>query len=171
MKLRLHLVLGASAATVLVAGLALPASADTSTTFTLTGGGSLSVSDQTTAALTDAVHGAPVISGQLGAFTVTDSRGGVEGWTVSAASTAFTGTLGGASSTGVDYTGGAVNSTGTSTVADGTTTALGVTPVGVLAAGGVSGDNTATWNPTLDVAMPASALADDYSGTVTTSVL
>jgi hypothetical protein len=171
MKLHLQLALGASAATMLVSGLALPASADTSTTFTMTGGGSLSVSDQTTAALSDGVHGDPVISGQLGEFTVTDSRGGIAGWTVSAASTAFAGTLGGASSTGVDYTGGVVDSTGTSTVADGTTTALGVTPVSVIGASGVSGDNTATWNPTLDVAMPASALADDYSGTVTTSVL
>jgi hypothetical protein len=171
MNLRLQLALGAAAAIALVSGVAIPASADTHTTFTLTGGGSLAVSDQATATLTDAQHGAPVISGQLGSFTVTDSRGGVAGWTVSAASTAFSGSLGGASSTGVDYTGGVVDSTGTSTVANGATTALGVTPVGVLGASGVSGDNTATWNPTIDVAMPASALADDYSGTLTTSVL
>jgi hypothetical protein len=41
----------------------------------------------------------------------------------------------------------------------------------VVAPSSVSGNNTASWNPALAVTMPAGSLADDYSGTVTTSIL
>lgn len=117
MQLRKPLLVAVTAAG-LVLGAALPASADdTGATFTLTGG-DLTLSVATTAALTNEASGvaANVITGTLGAVSVTDARGGTAGWTASAASTTFTGT-GLSVSTEVKYTNGAVTETGTNTVA------------------------------------------------------
>jgi hypothetical protein len=172
MKLRTPLLLGA-AATALVVGVAGPASAapgDTSTTFALTAG-SLAVSSQATALLNNAVSGTTAISGPLGTVSVTDNRGGTAAWTTSASSTAFNGALTTHStSTAVSYTGGAVTTSGTITVAAGTATTMSTTAASVVAPSAVSGNNTASWAPTLNVTMPAGALVDSYSGTVTTSV-
>lgn len=172
--LRTPLVIAATAAA-LVLGVGVPAtsafaagSGDTAATFTLTGG-SLDLTVQATAALTDAAHGTTHVTGSLGLVNVTDGRGGVSGWDATAASTAFTGVLG-SSSTAVSYTGGTVDSIGSSTVNDGAATTLTADPAPVVSATAVSGDNSASWTPGLDVTMPAGALADDYSGTVTTSV-
>lgn len=144
---------------------------DTATTFSLTGG-SLTLAVQGTATLTNATTGTTAITGNLGAVSVTDERGGTANWVASGASTAFTGALvGGSSSTAVRYTGGTVTETGTITVADGAETALTGVAASVVAPSSLSGNNTAAWSPTLDVTMPAGALADSYSGTVTTSVL
>lgn len=172
MKLRTPLAFAVVTVTALIVGISSPASADdTSTTFALTGG-TLTLAVATTAALSDAPSGTATIRGNLGLVTVTDERGGSEAWTVSAASTAFTGAIvGGSSSTAVDYTGGVVTETGTITVADGTLTALTGVAASVVAATSLSGNNTASWNPVLDVTMPAGALTDTYSGTVTTSIL
>lgn len=171
MKLRKPL-LAAATITALITGVALPASADeTATTFALTGG-SLALSVQATAALTNASTGTTAITGSLGTVSVTDERGGTVTWAVSASSTAFTGAIvGGSSSTAVSYTGGAVAETGTITVADGTATLMSTTAASVVAPSALSGNNTASWAPTVDVTMPAGALADNYSGTVTTSIL
>jgi hypothetical protein len=169
MRLRTPLVFAATA-TAVVIGMALPASADTTgTTFTLTGG-TLTLSVAPTALLEDSTSGDTSITGNLGTVTVTDARGGTEEWTVSAASTAFTGVLG-SSSTAVGYTGGAVTETGSITVADGTAKTLTGTAASVVAPTVLSGNNTASWDPALAVTMPAAALADDYSATVTTSIL
>jgi hypothetical protein len=154
----------------MVTAAALPASAATSTTFSLTSG-SLSVTAPTTAALNNAASGTTTISGSLGSMSVNDARGGTAGWTVSAISTTFTGALVSPSvSTAVSYTGGAATTTGTVTVATGTATTLTATAASVMAGSAVSGNNTAAWTPTLNVTMPASAKADTYTGTVTTSI-
>lgn len=158
-------------ATALVVGFALPASADdTATTFTLTGG-ELTLSVGATAPLTDEASGvdANTITGTLGTVAVDDARGGTTGWTASAASTTFTGT-GLSVSDGVAYTNGTVTETGTNTVAAVTAQSI-TTETAVATATAVSGNNTASWDPTLDVSMPAGALAGDYTGTVTTSLL
>jgi hypothetical protein len=170
MKLRTPLAIATIAVTGLMVGIASPASADdTGTTFTLTGG-TLTLTVAATATLANADSGTTNISGSLGAVSVTDERGGTANWNVSAASTAFTGVLG-SSSTAVSYTGGVVAETGTITVADGGATALTAVAASVVAPSALSGNNTASWSPTLAVTMPAGALADDYSGTVTTSIL
>lgn len=170
MKLRTPLVLGATAVA-LVAGSSLPAHADdTATTFSLTGG-ALTLSVGATAALADEASGvdANVITGTLGVVTVDDARGGTAGWVASAASTTFTG-VGLSVSDGVAYTNGTMTETGANTVAPATGVSI-VEEAPVATATAVSGNNTASWNPTLDVSMPAGALAGDYEGTVTTSLL
>lgn len=156
-------------------GLASPASADdTTTTFTLEGG-LLSVDSQAAASLNIGVTGfagatgVASVSGDLGVTTVTDARGGVVGWTSSAVSTTFVGT-GGSVSTGVNYATNAITPTGVSTMADPSTGSIS-TIAEVVEALTASGNNTAAWNPTLTVALPADALADTYTGTVTTSVV
>lgn len=169
MKLRASLILGTATAGLLVVTAGPAMAADTATTFELTGGG-LALSAPATAPLTNAPAGTLTITGSLGEAAVTDSRGGTVAWTASAASTAFTGVLG-SSSTAVSYTAGVVAETGTITVADGIATTLTATPASVVAPTTLSGNNTASWTSTLAVTMPAGALADDYSGTVTTSVL
>jgi hypothetical protein len=168
MNLRKPLAIGA-VATALVAGSALPASAaETDTTFELTAG-ALSISQAPSADLGADPSGTTTVSGSLGPVSVTDARGGTASWNVSGSSTAFTGALG-SSSTAVQYTGGLVNTTGVSVVPAGVPTTLTEEPAVVVGPAVVSGNNTASYAPTLAVTMPASALADDYSGTVTTSV-
>jgi hypothetical protein len=169
MNLRKHLTI-AAAATALLAGTALPAAADdTATTFEIISG-PLAFTVQPAADLGPDASGATAISGSLGLVSVTDARGGTAEWAVSAASTAFAGLLG-SSSTAVSYSGGVVTETGSITVADGSAVAIGGAAAQVVVPSVLSGNNTASWNPTLTVTMPTSALADDYSGTVTTSIL
>lgn len=163
--------LTAASATALMVVFVMPASADdTTTTFTLTGG-ELTLSVGAAAALTDEASGvdANTITGTLGTVTVDDARGGIAGWVTSAASSTFTGT-GLSVSTGVSYTNGTVTETGTNTVAAVTAESI-TTEAAVATATEVSGNNTASWDPTLDVSMPAGALAGDYTGTVRTSLL
>lgn len=160
-----------ASATALVVGFALPASADdTTATFTLTGG-DLTLSVGTNALLTDEASGvdANVITGTLGEVSVTDARGGTTGWVTSAASSTFTG-AGLSVSDGVAYTNGTVTETGTNTVAAATAQSI-TTDAAVATATAVSGNNSASWDPTLDVSMPAGALAGAYTGTVTTSLV
>ena len=167
-----YLAAAALGAVALLGATALPASAagtgDTTATFTLAGG-SLDVTVAAAAALTDGAPGAASVSGSLGAVGVSDTRGSTAGWVVSAASTTFVGSNG-STSTGVSYdSGNATATTGIITAGtDGATDIAAGAPVadGTTA----SGNNTASFSPTLTVALPASALAGDYTGTVTTSV-
>lgn len=172
MKLRVPLAIAAITLTGSIVGLTSSASAaDTATTFGLTGG-SLAMTVQPTAALTGAATGVEgmVISGTLGAVSVTDARGGTTLWNVSAASSVFTGTNL-STSTAVNYTAGVVAETGIIVVADGAVTTLTEVPAPVVSPTSLSGNNAASWNPTLAITMPAGALAGAYSGTVTTSIL
>jgi len=77
----------------------------------------------------------------------------------------------GSTSTAIAYTPGTPTEDGTSTIAAPAATALTTTAAAVVTATDVSGNNTASWNPTLDVTLPATNLAGSYSGTVTTSIL
>ncbi|MEU6216285.1 hypothetical protein ABZ845_01985 [Streptomyces sp. NPDC047022] len=155
-----------------------PASADTSggtpVTLTVAGQGTLGITvpTGTTSLGTTASSDSPQqISGQLGNVTVSDLRSGTAGWTVTANAVDFTGpqnisvSAPGSSS----YAPGTVTTTGTVTA-----TATNLSPLyppgAVVTATGVSGNNTASWNPTISVTVPANALAGTYSSTVTHSV-
>jgi hypothetical protein len=145
---------------------------DTTVTFTVTSG-ELSMSAPTSASLGSGAPGT-TISGALGAVTVTDDRALLSAaWTVTAASTDWT-TGGGTPAetipaTDVGYDPGSITTTGTIT-ATGTPITLSGTAAPVVTGTAGVGDNTATWNPTLSVAVPASAVGGIYTGTLTQSV-
>jgi hypothetical protein len=145
---------------------------DTTVTFTVTSG-ALSMSAPV---VTDLGSGAPgtTISGSLGPVTVTDDRALLSAsWTTTASATDFT-TGGGtpaetvpASDAGYDP--GSVTTTGTIT-ATGTPITLSGTATPVVTGTDGVGDNTATWDPVLSIAVPASAIGGVYTGTLTQSV-
>jgi hypothetical protein len=85
-------------------------------------------------------------------------------------STAFTPPTGPAIGAGfVGYTAGPITKVGTATyAANDPVTLSGVSPV--VTATGIEGDNTATWNPTIDVRVAANMAAGVYVGTLTHSV-
>jgi hypothetical protein len=160
--------------------LALPArAADTTTTFTLAAG-SLSISAPASKDLGTGSTGAGTLSAQLGAVTVTDTRGALLGtWTASVSSTDFT--TGGATANETVAKGQVTYWSGTATASSGTAVftpgqatsgnaqALSASRTAYSAAA-IVGNNSATWNPTLTVNVPAAAVAGTYSGTITHSV-
>jgi len=174
--------------TTLLALTAPTASADdTAVTFNLTGG-ALSVSAQATAPLGNkGASGTTSVSGSLGNTVLTDNRGGVTGWSVGAATTAFNNSVpDDPATTGVDETAAATTTATAVSYASGAATSTGVvtattagaktlTPAGaavaVMNGTVVVGNNTATWNPTLTVTLPTSSTVGSYRGTITTSVL
>lgn len=84
--MRKALALGTAAASMAVLGLAAPASAaDSATTLTVNlSGGSLSISAPAAASMSGSASAGSVLTGSLGTTRVTDNRGTLAGWTVSA---------------------------------------------------------------------------------------
>ncbi len=170
---------GSLVAGALILGAAAPAAADTSGTtpasVTIMGGvlaitvpadaGSLGTRANTVSGGT--------ISGPLGEVQVSDARSAVAGsaWVASAISTAFTPPSGPAiPASAVGYTAGTIVKVGTATyVANDPTSLTGVAPV--VTASGITGDNSATWTPTINVAVPGGMAAAVYTATITHSVV
>jgi hypothetical protein len=163
-----------------VLAFALPArAADTTTTFSLAAG-SLSISAPASRDLGSGSTGGGTVSAQLGTVTVTDNRGALVGtWTASVSSTDFT--TGGATANEtiakgqVTYwSGTATESSGVAVFAPGQAIAANAQALSVsrtaFSAAAIVGNNSASWNPTLTVNVPAAAVAGTYSGTVTHSV-
>jgi hypothetical protein len=163
-----------------VLALAFPAhAADTTTTFSLTAG-SLAISVPASRDLGSGATGGGTVSAQLGTVTVTDTRGALAGtWTASASSTAFT--TGGATASEtiakgqVTYWSGTVTaSSGTAVFAPGQPLAADAEALSVsrtaFSASAIVGNNSASWNPTVTVNVPAAAVAGSYTGTITHSV-
>jgi hypothetical protein len=178
--MRIHYSVAAGAAMVVaVAGVASAAPGDTTVTFSVSSG-SLSIS--VPAGPVGLGSGTPgnSITGQLGNVTVTDARALLTAaWTASVISTSFK-TGGGTTAETVPasaisyWSGTASSTTGSGTFTPGQASAgqaqtLNVSRTAYTLTGGV-GDNSATWNPTLIVAIPASAVNGTYTGTVTHSV-
>ena len=167
-----------------LAGAVAPAgAADTTTTFSLTAGG-LAISAPASKDLGSAATAAAAIAGvQLGNVSVADTRGALLGaWTASVTSSDFTigdpleasaeETIAKAnadywSGASISPTGTAVRVPGQATVANKVTLAASRT---AFTASAVVGNGTTTWNPTVSVNIPASAVAGDYEGTITHSV-
>ena len=161
------------------AGLGSPASAgDTTTTFSVTSG-SLAVSAPASKALGTGAAGTSVTA-QLGDTTVTDARAALLGsWTATVVSSAFTATVSGQTqtipATAVSYWSGlATATTGLGVPVPGQALAINAVAIDTAKtafskAAGV-GSNSTTWNPTVVVAVPAAAVAGDYTGTITHSV-
>jgi hypothetical protein len=164
----------ATVAGILALGSALPASATTGT-ITITAGslsitvpadaGNLSTKANTVAGQT--------VSGVLGQVQVLDARSAAagSGWVVSVISTAFTPPAGPAiAASAVGYTAGTITKVGTATyVANNPPNLTGVAPA--VTATGITGDNSATWNPTISVAVPGGTATGVYSATITHSIL
>ncbi|MCW2718625.1 hypothetical protein [Pseudonocardia sp.] len=171
-------ILVTAAVATLSLGLAAPAFADTTggtgASFALTGG-PLSITVPTTVAPlgTQATGATPTISGPLGPVTVTDARGLLAAvWTASATSTAFTtGAEGPAetiANTAVTYTPGATTAPTGGTFTAGPGVAMGASQTAYSEAG--DGNNSASWNPTISVAVPTQAVVGTYNATITHSV-
>jgi hypothetical protein len=157
---------------------AYPANAaDTTVTFTVSTG-SLTISAPATRDLGTNTPPGRTISASLGNVIVDDLRGAnPAAWTAQVASTdfAYTGTqttpaIPAIPASAVTYTPG----TEISHVGDGTFTAgaagtLSSTPRDAYVHAAGTGSNQFVWNPTLSIAIPATAAAVEYSGTVTHS--
>ncbi|TDW26900.1 hypothetical protein [Cryobacterium psychrophilum] len=149
---------------------ALPASAaSTTTTTTEVTAGALTISTPASLALTNVAPGATA-TGTLTGVEVSDLTADAIGWTASISISDFTSTLQPSSSipsTGVNYVPTTAAVTGTVTVAN-TTADTGAGAVQTASA--VTGNNTATWDATVNVAIPSDALAaTDYTATLTHS--
>jgi hypothetical protein len=167
------------AAGMITFGLASPASAAasgiSSATVTVTGG-FLSITVPTTGgnlgSQADTVGG-ETISGLLGQVQVTDARDDVagSGWVASVIASAFTPPAGPAiPASAISYTAGAITQVGTATyTANNPVNLTGVVPA--VTATGITGDNSATWDPTISVAVPGGFAANVYGATITQSVL
>ena len=171
----LLLTAGVSAAALVLTG-AMPALANngpTTTTFSI-GSGSLLVSVQASASLGSITSGQTTVSGALGNVTVTDNRGLASGgsWTASVISTDFTDSSGtDIPATNNSYTAPVATTTGTVTLgAPGSGALNTISPLTAQNATGASGNNTASWNPTVTVTIPQSATTGIYTATITHSV-
>ncbi|HTC71171.1 MAG TPA: hypothetical protein VK662_16500 [Acidothermaceae bacterium] len=149
-------------------------SGGTTASFTLTGG-SLSITVPTgTVSLgssPETVSG-QVISGPLGPVQVTDAREPVagSGWVATVISAAFTPGAGPAiAASAVSYNAGVITKVGTATYTANNPVDLTAT-VAVVTATGITGDNSATWNPTISIAVPGGTAATSYSALITHSV-
>ncbi|MER5703160.1 hypothetical protein ABT023_14625 [Micromonospora sp. NPDC002296] len=171
------------AGSALVLGFASPATADTAdtiVTLTVTAEDGLSISAPATANIGSGNPG-DTVSGQIGPVAVTDERAALNAnWNATAIATDFT--TGGA--TGPEtipninvlyWSGGATATTGSGTFTPGQAGAGDAVIINVprdaFTHTGGSGDNSATWNPTLVVNVPEGVVAGVYTGTVTHTVL
>jgi hypothetical protein len=164
----------------LAVGIATPASAeDTTTTVTVTATDGLSITVPGTANIGSG-HPGTTVSGNLGTVTVTDERATLNAaWNATVIATDFT--TGGATpaetipNINVSYwSGGATATTGPGTFTPGQATAGDAQIINVprtaFSHAGVS-DNSAAWNPTIVITIPADKVAGPYQGTVTHTVL
>lgn len=178
MKARPFTLVAIAVLTLTVAGPTAAATAATGTssaTITIVGG-SLSITVPTGSvdlgSRTNTVSGG-VISGPLGQVQVSDARSAAagSGWVASVISSAFTPAAGPAiAASAVSYTAGVIAKVGTATyTANDPGDLTGVSPA--VTATGITGDNSATWNPVISIAVPGGMAAGVYSATITHSVV
>jgi hypothetical protein len=147
-------------------------SAATTVTFSVTIG-ALTITAPATVNLGSGVPGGR-INGSLGTVTVTDTRALLAAaWTATASSTDWTtGTHTTAETIpagDVTYDPGSVAPTGTITITSAPITLSNAAQTVVTGTAGV-GNNTAAWNPALQVTVPSAAVGGAYSATLTDSV-
>jgi hypothetical protein len=145
---------------------------DTITTFSVNSGALV----LTVPATANLGNGAPgtTFSGALGPVEVTDNRALLNAsWTTTVSSTDFTTGAGTAAETilseALTYTPGTVTTTGGISVL---THAVALSPSSqaVVIASAGDGNNTASWNPNISVAVPTTAVTGTYTGTISESV-
>jgi hypothetical protein len=145
---------------------------DTTVTFSVTSG-ALTITAPAAASLGSGAPGG-FITGVVGNVVVTDNRALLHAaWTATAASTNFTTGAG----TGAEvipagdaaYDTGTIRTTGVITVTP-SDIDLANAPQTVVAATNGTGNNTASWSPTISVSVPTSAVFGTYTGTLAHSV-
>jgi hypothetical protein len=158
---------------------AQPAAADptdTSTTTVTVTGGTLEIS---VTAVPSSLGSRPnsrngtTISGGVGRVTVTDDRNAPagSGWVASVVSTRFTPVSGPAiPASRVAYKAGSITKDGTATYTANNPRNLTHATAAVTASK-ITGNNTATWDPTIKVSIPAGLAAGVYTATITHSVV
>jgi len=177
--MRARILFIATSAALLTFGLVGTASADTIgiTPATVTvQGGFLSITVPTDAGnlgtLTNTVDGG-TIRGSLGTVQVLDARSAAAGagWGATVISSAFTPPAGPAIlASEVSYTAGTIAKTGTATyTANNPSNLTGVSAA--VTATGITGDNSASWNPTIAVFVQGGMAAGVYAATITHSVV
>ncbi len=174
-----HHLLALTAAVVSVCLFSPPAFAEeeasSNATLTITGGSlEITVGDGTTdlGELASTADGG-VLPGKLGQVVVSDQRSAPagSGWVASAVSTPFTNPHGPAiPASRVRYAAGKIEKTGTATLTANTPQSL-KKAAAVVTATEITGNNTATWTPTITVDVPGNLVAGTYSATITHSVL
>lgn len=181
--MRSNLLIAGLAGLALVAGPATAASAaDDTTTVTLvvSAPDGLTITAPETANIGSGTPGT-TISGQLGGVTVSDQRAVLNAsWNTTVISTDFT-TGGGTSPEIIPninvlyWSGPATATTGNGTFTPGQEAPANAQVINVprtaMALADGNGVNSATWNPTVVVNVPATAVAGTYTGTVTHTVL
>jgi hypothetical protein len=136
--------------------------------------GTLSMSAPTSANLGLTGPGGSV-SASLGTVQVTDNRGFGADWTATVSATGFTTGNGTAPETipasdtlyGIT---GFVSTAGTANFSVVPETTLSGDPQPVVSATNVGGDTSATWNPLINVQVPATAVVGQYTATIVHSV-
>jgi hypothetical protein len=155
---------------------ALAATTGTTTATVTVTGGSLSITVPVDAgslgSRVNSVAGG-TISHSLGQVEVQDARSAAagSGWVASVISTAFTAVGQTAiAASAVSYSVGTIDKVGTATyTANDPGNLTGVSAA--VTATGITGDNSATWNPTITVAVPGGMAATSYFATITHSVV
>ena len=136
--------------------------------------GPLSVTAPATASLGSAAPGGTLSAG-LGTVQVTDDRGFGAGWTATVSATGFATGTGTPAETipaaDAQYDITALGTaTGSATFTPVPATQLSASPQPVVNATNVAGNTTVTWNPTIEVTIPGSAVGGTYTATITHSV-
>ena len=159
-----------------ITGSASAATSGTTAATVTVQGGSLSITVPTSAGnlgtRTNSVSGGS-ISGSLGQVQVLDARSAAagSGWVTSVISSAFTPPAGPAiAASFVSYSAGTITKTGTATYSANDPGDLTAVTAAVTATG-ITGDNSATWNPTITVWVNGGMAAGVYSATITHSVV
>jgi uncharacterized repeat protein (TIGR01451 family) len=136
--------------------------------------GPLSITAPATAGLGSAAPGGTISTG-LGDVQITDDRGFGAGWTATVSSTDFaTGT--GTPAETIPVTDAQYDISALTRVAGSATftpvpvTQLSTSPQAVVSATNVNGNTTVTWDPTIDISVPGSAVSGTYTATITHSV-
>ncbi|TFD83512.1 hypothetical protein E3T61_20960 [Cryobacterium lactosi] len=145
---------------------------DTDATVTVQGG-DLTLDVPAALTLNSTGPGAPA-TGSLGTVTVTDATASTVGWTASITVSDFTSLVANSPvipATAFSYTASAATPTGAGQgVVTGSGTVTGGASSTVQTAT-AAGNNAATWTAEVALTIPANALAGDYTGTLTHSLL
>ena len=172
----LRRLLVSTAAGALALTVTVPASAEATTASITVTGGSLTITAPADAGgLGGQVSAAAggTLGGRLGQVEVVDARSAPAGssWVASVVSTDFVPTSGPAiPAAAVGYTAGTITKVGTASYLANDPADLTAVTAAVTATE-VTGDNAATWNPTISVTVPPGVAAGVYSATITHSVV